>query len=108
MDSVDFKENAASFEALFAKELDREEEDRENLELYDEREAYFRTETKVARLKIKRLQRRLIELKAIRDRCDRLVKTRRDCWSQEDEAFWLETRGDIFQLLEILRLKTLV
>ena len=94
MESIDFKEKAANFEAFRADELDREEEDRENLEFYDERESYFRSETKLARQKIKRLQRRLLELKTIRDRCSRLVKTRKDCWSAEDVSFWLKTRGD--------------
>ena len=96
MESVDFKKKAANFEAFRADELDREEEDRENLEFYDEREAYFRSETKLARQKIKRLQSRISELKAIRDRCTRLVRTRLDCWSREDVAFWAQTRGGFY------------
>ena len=93
MESVNTFDLAENYAAIHAKDLNREIEDKENLLFYDEREACTRAETKEAREQVKRLQVRKQELQAIKARCELLRRTRNECWTNGDFAFWAQVRG---------------
>ena len=94
MSSVTASEKAANWQDLFAEEIDREQEDKENLEFFDEREKVSRMQTRAARLEIRALQAEVDEWSAICDRTETLERLDLDYWTDDDVAFCKKIRGN--------------
>ena len=98
MDSVTATDKALNWQALNAKNLDREKEDNENLEFCDERELICRNKCRKAREDVRALQAQQIELEGIVERTKRLRRTEIDYWEEGDLEFFMRFLGKFLKI----------
>ena len=103
MDSVKASDMAANWGTFYARDLDREKEDDENLAFYDERESLTRRETKEARDDVRNLQARRVELQAEVKRARTLQRTETKFWSASDIEWYRSVQDTFFAGLVLLR-----
>ena len=95
MTSVNATEKANHWQSLQGKELDREQEDNENLAFCDEQENLFRQKCKKAREDVQQMEVRKIELEGVVERTRRLCRTEIEYWDDGDFTFWELYNGNV-------------